>query len=118
MRTYPRSGFHSGRTSECTLVPVFVLGEHLPKPPFGKPPFWEPPSMGVTCYFPHLPVVNKFLRFFVMCSLCDCVTHDLPSVCVKAIVLDIATWWLKPRVKRVHLSDRSNPLAPLRTSLV
>ena len=36
MRTYPRSGFRSGRTSECTLVPVFVLGEHPPKPPFWK----------------------------------------------------------------------------------
>ena len=36
MRTYPRSGFRSGKTSECTLVPVFVLGEHPPKPPFWK----------------------------------------------------------------------------------
>ena len=26
---YPRSGFRSGGTSERTLVPVFVLGEHL-----------------------------------------------------------------------------------------
>ena len=34
MRTYPRSGFRSGGTSECTLVPVFVPGEHPPKPPF------------------------------------------------------------------------------------
>ena len=31
---YPRSGFCSGGTSECTLVPVFVPGEHPPKPPF------------------------------------------------------------------------------------
>ena len=36
MRTYPRSGCRSGGTSECTLVPVFVPGEHLPKPPFWK----------------------------------------------------------------------------------
>ena len=36
MRTYPGSGFRSGGTSECTLVPVFVLGEHPPKPPFWK----------------------------------------------------------------------------------
>ena len=58
-RTYPRSGFcfwgehanvlsfrfRSGGTSECTLVPVFVLGgEHRPKPPFWKPPFWQPPT--------------------------------------------------------------------------
>ena len=36
MRTYPRFGFRSGGTSECTLVPVFVPGEHPPKPPFWK----------------------------------------------------------------------------------
>ena len=36
MRTYPRSGFRSWGTSECTLVPVFVLGEHPPNPPFWK----------------------------------------------------------------------------------
>ena len=36
MRTYPRSGFRSGGTSECTLVAVFVPGEHPPKPPFWK----------------------------------------------------------------------------------
>ena len=36
MRTYPRSGFRSGGTSECTLVPVFVPGEHPPKAPFWK----------------------------------------------------------------------------------
>ena len=41
---YPRSGF---RTSECTLVPVFVPGEHPLKPPFWKTtllenhPFWK-----------------------------------------------------------------------------
>ena len=40
---YPRFGFRSGGTSECTLVLVFVPGEHLPKPPFWKPPFWKPP---------------------------------------------------------------------------
>ena len=31
---YPRSGFRSRGTSECTLVPVFVPGDHPPKPPF------------------------------------------------------------------------------------
>ena len=36
MRTYPRSGFRSGGTSECTLVPIFVPREHPPKPPFWK----------------------------------------------------------------------------------
>ena len=41
MRTYPRSGLRSGGTSECTLVLVFVLGEHLPNHPFG-PPLCEP----------------------------------------------------------------------------
>ena len=54
---HPRSGFRSGGTCECTLVPVFrsggtsertlvpvfVPGEHPPKPPFWKPPFWVPP---------------------------------------------------------------------------
>ena len=29
-------GFGSGGTSERTLVPVFVPGEHPPKPPFWK----------------------------------------------------------------------------------
>ena len=32
----PRSGFRSGGTCERTLVPVFVPGEHPPKPPFWK----------------------------------------------------------------------------------
>ena len=54
-RTYPRYGFcsggtcertlvgfRSGATSERTLVPVFVPGEHPPKPPFWKPPFCHP----------------------------------------------------------------------------
>ena len=36
MRSHPRSGSRSGRTSECTLVLVFVPGEHPPKPPFWK----------------------------------------------------------------------------------
>ena len=36
MRTYPRSGFRSRGTSERTLVPVFVPGEHPPKPPVWK----------------------------------------------------------------------------------
>ena len=36
MRTYPRSVFRSGGTSQCTLVPVFVPVEHPPKPPFWK----------------------------------------------------------------------------------
>ena len=44
MRTYPRSGFRSVGTSECTLVPVFVPGEHSPKPPFWKPPFLSTPE--------------------------------------------------------------------------
>ena len=35
-RRYPHSGFRSGGTSECTLVPVCVPGEHPPKPPFWK----------------------------------------------------------------------------------
>ena len=36
IRTYPRPGFLSGGTSECTLAPVFVFapGEHPPRPPF------------------------------------------------------------------------------------
>ena len=33
----PRSGFRSGGTSDCTLVPVFVPGEHPPKPRFSRP---------------------------------------------------------------------------------
>ena len=31
----PRSGFRSGRTYECTLVPLFVPSEHLNVPSFG-----------------------------------------------------------------------------------
>ena len=56
-RMYPRSAFRSGGTCECTLVPVFVPGEHPNVPsfllsfrgfirqthPFPKPPFCEPP---------------------------------------------------------------------------
>ena len=44
MRTYPRSGFRSGGTSECTLIPVFVPGEHPPKPPFWKTTLCRPPK--------------------------------------------------------------------------
>ena len=54
-RMYPRSGFRSRGTCECTLVPVCVPGEHPNVPsfrfsfrgnirqnhPFGKPPFWS-----------------------------------------------------------------------------
>ena len=47
MRTYPRSGSRYGGTSECTLVLVFVPGEHPPKPPFWKPPFWGTPDICV-----------------------------------------------------------------------
>ena len=46
MRTCPRSGFRSGGTSQCTLVPVFVPGKHPPKPPFWKPPFCQPQKIG------------------------------------------------------------------------
>ena len=49
MRTYPRSGFRSRGTSECTLVRVFVQGEHPPKPPFWKPPFVNPRKGVVLC---------------------------------------------------------------------
>ena len=42
MRTYPRSGF---RSMEHTLVPIFVPGEHPPKPPFWKTSLSsEPPT--------------------------------------------------------------------------
>ena len=41
MRTYPRSGFRSGGTSECNLVPVSVQGKIRQNHPFGKPPFWK-----------------------------------------------------------------------------
>ena len=34
IRMYPHSGFDTGGTSECTLIPVFGTGEPLPKPPF------------------------------------------------------------------------------------
>ena len=46
MRMYPRSGFRSGGTSECTLVPVFVPGEHPPKPPFLKTTLLRSPKIG------------------------------------------------------------------------
>ena len=36
--------FRSGATSECTLVPVFVPGEHPPKPPFWKPTYLSTPE--------------------------------------------------------------------------
>ena len=43
--------FPKGWFGERTLVPVFVPGEHPPKPPFWKPPFCE------------LPKVQMFLEF-------------------------------------------------------
>ena len=53
MRTYPRSGFRSGRTSECTLVPVSVPGEHPPKPPWiGKLLFFGTPLFVVFVLLP------------------------------------------------------------------
>ena len=36
---YLRSGFWYRRSAFCTLVPVWGVQEHLPKPPFWKPPF-------------------------------------------------------------------------------
>ena len=45
MRTYPRSGFRSGGTSECTLVPVFVSVEHVPKAPFLKTTLLRTPDL-------------------------------------------------------------------------
>ena len=71
---YPRSGFRSGGTFECTLVPVFVPWEHPPKPPFWKPPFWQPPKMvpfsrghegrGGEEQVPEREVSEFFLEFF------------------------------------------------------
>ena len=44
-RTLTCSGFRSGGTSEWTLVPALVLGEHPPKPPFlENHPFVNPRS--------------------------------------------------------------------------
>ena len=45
MRMHPCSGFRSRGTCERTLVPVFVPGEHPPKPPFWKPPFFLVPPI-------------------------------------------------------------------------
>ena len=59
MRTYPRSGFRSGGTSECTLVPVFRSGETSAKttlfinPWFGGPEFqnfWNAFSKTILCF--------------------------------------------------------------------
>ena len=55
MRTYPRSGFRSGGTSECTLGPVFVPGKHPPNHPFGKPPFCQP-QISAPFLTPTLPL--------------------------------------------------------------
>ena len=38
IRMYLRSVFWCRETSDCSLVPFFGTGEHLPKPPFWKPP--------------------------------------------------------------------------------
>ena len=43
----PSFRFCSGGTSECTLVPVFVLGEHPPKPPFWRTTLLSTPEKGV-----------------------------------------------------------------------
>ena len=76
MRTYPRSGFCSLGTSECTLVPVFVPGEHPPKPPFWKTTLLENhPFVGT-------PQTGRLLngafgpsRIFSRHSLCACHTE-------------------------------------------
>ena len=45
MRTDPRSGFRSGGTSACTLVPVFVPGDIRPNHPFGNHGVGQPPNL-------------------------------------------------------------------------
>ena len=71
---YPRSGFRSRATSECTLVPVFFPGEHPNVPSFrfsfrenirqnhrfGKPAFCEPPIFSL---------FKDFLLFFAFSFL-------------------------------------------------
>ena len=72
----PRSGFFSGGTCKCTLVPVFVPGEHANVPsfwsfrgnicqnhPLGKPPFREPPTLVVNSQFTFK--VNSSPRLFL-----------------------------------------------------
>ena len=41
--------FRSGGTSECTLVPVFVPGNIHQNHPFGKPPFCQHPKLRAAC---------------------------------------------------------------------
>ena len=69
----PRSGFRSGGTcertfgpgfrfrgtSKCTFVPVFVPGEHLPKPPFWKPPFFGRGLLGTDPRDPRDPTLES-----------------------------------------------------------
>ena len=79
-RMYPRSGFRSGGTSECTLVPVFLFwgsmrtcprssfrsgGTSFWKPPFWKPPLWVPPNCPRSRFRTSSTV---FGHFFVICS--------------------------------------------------
>ena len=54
----PRSGFRSGGTSECTLVPVFVPGEHPPKPPFWKTHPFVKPRIIISEIIPHVEVID------------------------------------------------------------
>ena len=64
-RMYPRSGFRSGGTCECTLLPVFAPGEHANVPSFR--------------FFPEAPAI-LFLRsdhilrsdlIFVLAGKCE-----------------------------------------------
>ena len=60
MRTYPRSGFRSGGTSECTLFRSSFLGEHPPKPPFCKTTLLSTPDFGKG----HREISKKFSALF------------------------------------------------------
>ena len=111
----PRSGFRSGGTWECILVPVFrsggtsertlvpvsVPGEHPPKPPFWKPPFWVPPSV----FSSEISSASKSKkRFGVYQKACflgkrrkkkkTYAPKSLPGVCGEKMSVSSRTWSL------------------------
>ena len=67
MRTYPCSGFRSGGTSECTLVPVFVPEKDPPEPPFWKTTLLATPTFALLRL--HSFALLRLHSFASICAL-------------------------------------------------
>ena len=60
----PHSGFRSGGTCERTLVPVFVPGEHPPKPPFWKTTLLS--TLRTWVMLAEFDMLMCFVQFFII----------------------------------------------------